>query len=487
MAKSLMYKQTLVQLCWIVASIAITRFTQGLWLGIMTLAGIVWALSGRPGKALSMYLMILSMVVLNPIIMPMGGLFGILVRFGPLLIGIALMLKGISLGGQSRVPLGMLISYLFVAIISSMNGWAPMVSYLKIANFIVFILGLWFGLHTLVHDPEGVGYLRATILAYSVFLIFGSLLLLPFPAISTLSGFEVAMREGNLEAANVALMSAEGGVSLFCGITRQSQALAVLSGVALSWVLADMLFVEQRFDKLHLVLIGIGVLLTYLSRSRAGLLSLFIGVVTVAMHLPKKMRLSANISRRLRVGITAFLVFGFVAGVASELTSSGLSRWLRKVEHVEEDTRSLSEAVTSSRQGLIESSIHDFRRNPMFGSGFQVAEYTADQVAQAGSSLIISAPIEKGVLPIMILGETGIVGAMFFAVFLFSFCSACSRRRLYVTAALFMVLLATNMGEATFFSPGGVGGVIWSISIIGGYCIDMKLLNERVPGVQGWR
>ncbi len=50
---------------------------------------------------------------------------------------------------------------------------------------------------------------------------------------------------------------------------------------------------------------------------------------------------------------------------------------------------------------------------------------------------------------------------------------------MYVTAALFTVLLATNMGEATFFSPGGSGGVLWTISIIGGYCIDMQLAGER--------
>ena len=123
--------------------------------------------------------------------------------------------------------------------------------------------------------------------------------------------------------------------------------------------------------------------------------------------------------------------------------------------------------------------MRDFRCNPMFGMGFQVAEYTAEQIARSGGGLVISAPIEKGVLPVMVLGETGIVGAIFFAVFLISFYTATNRRRLYVTAAMFTVLLATNMGEATFFSPGGGGGVIWAISIIGGYCIDMTLAKDR--------
>ena len=79
----------------------------------------------------------------------------------------------------------------------------------------------------------------------------------------------------------------------------------------------------------------------------------------------------------------------------------------------------------------------------------------------------------------MVLGETGVIGAVVFAIFLISFYTTSCSRRLYVTAALFAVLLATNMGEATFFSPGGGGGVLWTISIIGGYCIDMNLARDR--------
>ena len=79
----------------------------------------------------------------------------------------------------------------------------------------------------------------------------------------------------------------------------------------------------------------------------------------------------------------------------------------------------------------------------------------------------------------MILGETGIMGCIFFGVFLVSFYAVCKKRRLHVTAALFTVLLASNMGEATFFSPGGMGGVLWSVSVIGGYCIDTLLDHQR--------
>lgn len=487
MLKNPIYKQALKILLFLIVSIALTRFSKGLWLGVLTIAGFVCALSNKPGKALAMYLIIICMVGMNPIILPVSGFFGVLVRFGPLLIGLALMLRGLSSGGQSRVPLGMLVAFLFVAAVSSIQGWAPMVSYLKMVNFFVFLLGFWFGLNALGKDTLGIDYLRATFLAYSTFIIFGSAVLVPFPGISTLSGLGLALREGNIEAANLAMMSAEGSIPLFCGVTRQSQFFAILTGMVLAWVMADMLFTEKRFSKVHLALIGVGIPLLYLSRSRAGLLALMVGVMMVAVWLPNKIMLPPTIKRHLKTGVSAMLVLGFIGAVVAEISNDSISQWLRKVEDVDEDRRSLSEAVTSTRQGLIEESMRDFRRNPLFGSGFQVAEYTADQIAQSGSSFVISAPIEKGVLPIMVLGETGVVGAIVFAIFLISFYTTSSNRRLYVTAALFTVLLATNMGEATFFSPGGAGGLLWTISIIGGYCIDMELARERKYAYTSYR
>lgn len=480
-------KQVIGRFLALLLAIALVRISQGLWLGVMTILGAVWALSGKAGKALSMYFMITCMVNINPIILPMGGSFGIFARFGPMVVGLALMLKGVSLRGQSRVPLGLLMVFLCVASISSINGWAPLVSYMKIINFAVFILGFWFGLHTLSLDPEGVAYLRATFMAFIVFLIVGSAALLPFPAISTLSGLQLAVREGDVAAINAAMRSAEQAMPLFCGVTRQSQAFAIMGGVSLSWLIADMLFIEKRFAKPHLVLIAIGVFLLYLSRSRAGLFSLVMGIVMVAMWLPNKISLAHNVKRHLKTGVSVLLLVAIIGGVWAEISSNSISQWLRKVEDVDEDTRSLSDAVTSSRQGLIEESMRDFWRNPMFGSGFQVADYTAELVAKSGSAVIVSAPIEKGVLPVMILGETGIVGIIAFATFLFSFYTTSSRRKLFATAALFTVLLATNMGEATFFSPGGGGSFIWAICIIGGYCIDMHLHNERVLSVQRWQ
>ena len=319
-------KQVLDRLLALLLAMALVRLSHGLWLGVMAIIGTVWALSGKSGKALAIYFMITCMVNINPIILPMDGSFGIFARFGPLVIGLALMLKGMSFRGQSRVPLGMIMVFLCVALVSSMNGWAPMVSYLKIINFAVFILGFWFGLNTLSLDHDGVGYLRATFMAFIVFLIVGSAALLPFPAISTLSGLQLAVREGDVAAINAAMHSAEQAMPLFCGVTRQSQALAVLGSVSLSWLMADMLFVEKHFAKPHLALIGVGIFLIYLSRSRAGLLSTMVGVVMVAIWLPNKILLASYAKRHLKVGVSTLLIIGLVGGVWAEISNDSISQ-----------------------------------------------------------------------------------------------------------------------------------------------------------------
>ena len=126
----------------------------------------------------------------------------------------------------------------------------------------------------------------------------------------------------------------------------------------------------------------------------------------------------------------------------------------------------------------MEMSLNEFRRNPLLGSGFQVAEYTRDRMGRS-PGLILSSPIEKGILPMMVLGETGIIGEIVFLIFLGGFWAVCSRRHYYVTLTTFSVFLMTNMGEATFFSPGGGGGIMWMVCVVGGFTIDTTILYRR--------
>ena len=78
----------------------------------------------------------------------------------------------------------------------------------------------------------------------------------------------------------------------------------------------------------------------------------------------------------------------------------------------------------------------------------------------------------------MILGETGIVGAIVFTVFLFSFYMTCIRKQYRVLLCLFTTLMASNMSEATFFSPGG-STMQWTIALIGSFCLDLIVKREK--------
>lgn len=100
-------------------------------------------------------------------------------------------------------------------------------------------------------------------------------------------------------------------------------------------------------------------------------------------------------------------------------------------------------------------------------------QYTAKE------GLVLSALIEKGLLPLMVLGETGIIGAIVFFIYLVVFYSTCVKKRYFCCLCLMTAFLISNMAEATYFSPGGNGGILWVFCAGGGFIIDMYVLNHE--------
>ena len=135
--------------------------------------------------------------------------------------------------------------------------------------------------------------------------------------------------------------------------------------------------------------------------------------------------------------------------------------------------------ITGSRQGKIAECLSDFHQNILFGKGFQVDRTTKSRF-ESGQVSIFSASIEKGLLPLMVLGETGIFGAIAFVIFLAVFFITCHQRHYTATLTLFCVYLSTNLAEATFFAPAGGGGVQWILMVVGGFVIDMNREAERL-------
>lgn len=482
MLKDPFYKSAFKALVFIVLYIVASRFTYGAVPLLLVLVGCAAAFRGKSGRAICCYMLLPFTINISSAILPKSGpLWPITLRFGTMALAIALCFSASKRHGSNRLPFFGIVPFLMSACVGSATGWLPMVSYMKLVNYFVFLLGVWVGTQNLQERPKDLALLRATLFAMTAFIILGSLAVLPFPSISYATSLGYAKAEGGAAAATAAFhaMAQAGEKVLFCGVMNHSQALSPILALSFAWLLCDMLFVEKRVRLPHVALILLAMPMLYMTRSRVAFVTLAASLFMIYFYAIRRIPIADAVKRKIGAGMTLFIAATVAAMAVMEIRDDALSKWLRKTQDVDTDvqTRSLTEAMTSSRQGLMEYSMYEYRRNPLFGSGFQVAEYNRDMVK--GQVLVFSAPIEKGVLPVMVLGETGIVGAVLFAFFLISFYATAARRRLYVTMTMFTLLLASNMGEASFFSPGGIGSVLWILSVCGGFVIDTILLYER--------
>lgn len=476
------YLQAAKIMVMMVVSVVLARFSAGFFLVGIIFAGMWCAFTEKFGWAIACYLFLTFCVSINPILLPPNGIqWSIIYRFGPLMIAFILIISAARRHGNHRIPLGGIIPFLGIACISSVNGFFPSISYAKLINYFGFISGLWLGTQNLHKRPEDMFIVRATMLAIIGLIVYLSLAFIPFPAVAYSTSLKGALAYGGVEYANEIAKEISGdssyASSLFCGILNHSQALSPVAGLSFGFLACDMLFVEKRFRLPHLITLALLVPIMFMTRSRLAFMILASALVIINFFTVRKISVKRKIKQAMTNGMLAFTGLILIFAVVMEVKDHSISRWLRKTDDLGGDTRDLSEALTSSREGVMERSLWEFRRSPVFGSGFQVM--LEHQYMFKKGELVFTAPIEKGVLPVMVLGETGIVGSIFFAFFVLSFLVTCMSRKLYITLTMFLLLLASNMGEATFFSPGGIGGVLYMISLVGGFALDSVLKSEK--------
>lgn len=465
-------------------TVILGRFTHGLVMGVYVLLGCFWAAKRQTAWAMATYLFLGCAMFINPNLMPRMNIAALIMRIGFFALGFQIAITSAAFRSSRTLPLAMMFLYLLCAAISSVGGWSPIVSYMKIVFFATFVFSVLLGARGFVDRPGEILRFRAVLLGFALFLVFGSLAVLPFPEIAYMTSMKYQLREFGAEVA-VEMFKEQAAANeemraLFGGITNHSQAFSPVLAATGAWALCDMLFVERRFDWMHLSIIGLSIPMLYMTRSRLALLVLVVTCGAVIFYLLNVI----HVSQRVKARATAVMILGtlvlIVAAFVVQSRNQGMSKWLRKTQNLRGDNRGLGEAVTESRMEAVELMMEDYRRNSFLGMGFQVSPFVRDMVKHS-RGLIFSAPIEKGILPLMVLSETGILGSAAFVVFLICFYAGCSRKKLRTTATLFTVLLATNMGEATFFSPGNTGGVLWIVCVLGGYVIDLSVLGgERM-------
>lgn len=447
------------------------RFTEGYFLAPVALWVLVNAIRGRNGIALLGYLTFPIILFLNASVIGVGQA-GLIARLSMLTLPLAFFVRGMTVRSCMPVPVWGLVTYLVCATISSAFGWFPMISYFKILNFGLFLFGVKLAVQNLNGDMKDIDLVRHGFIALAAFVILGSLLVYPFPQI----GYSMEISNARLwgafgsDADIGADIMERQSLSLFSGLLSHSQMLAPMTVMFVAWLLCDMLFVERRFTLEHGVIICAAPVLLYLTRSRTALVSLVFAVMMILVYALPKIRIGIRMKNKVR---SVFLVMCCLAGVllmVGEARSGMMSKWLFKTDDLGE-VEYTTEQFISTRMGLVDANMHDFYLNPCIGKGFQTIQNHI-YLYQVGKINILTAPVEKGVLPTMILGEGGLLGAAAFVVFLIGFYGFYSKRRMVCTITLFSTFLMTNMGEASFFSPGGPGGLYWLISIAGGMCVD---------------
>ena len=459
-----------------IAIIVACNLTQCNFLIILIISGLYFCLQKQEGMAyICLIIFPMLSILRSPYVLQQTKFFAIYSRIGILVLSVVYIITFYSSQRQMRNPLQGILLFLICAIISSILGYYPLISLLKIINFGFFVFGLYVGVYKLKDSPEHLFLARSAFMGFSLFIILGSIMLRLFsPSLAYATNVSQYLREGAIEEATRVITS--GNVLLlFSGVTNQPQTLGPILVLLNGWLLCDMLLIEKRIDIFHSMLVLLASVLIMMTRCRTALLSFGIMLIFTMAYILSNIQNTDILFLHVRKVFGLIMIILIVACVWLEVNQKMFSLWLRKTNNSLEDQRSFESALFSSRKDKIDESIEDFRDSPIWGIGFQI---TRNLRFRSWGNNFFSAPVEKSILPVAILGETGMIGFMIFCLFLIHFWRKCRQWHMAVTLGLFIIFIIINFGEAMFFSPSGLGGIMWCISITGGFIIDTLIRIE---------
>jgi hypothetical protein len=303
---------------------------------------------------------------------------------------------------------------------------------------------------------------RDTLVA-ELFGLLGLILLVSLPLISREIGY---MRNG----------------TGFQGVLNHPQAFGSSMAMLGSWGLARLL-VERRGLAVAIGLLAACIYAVLASESRTAGLALALGCLFSLVAQACFGRLGV---RRLVPGLYNPLVwFAFLMTLIAGLVLAPMI--VDRVEHFisksgRQESGSVLEAYETSRGFLIDQMNQNIADRPFFGIGFGIASDPADMDVARDPilNLPVGAAIEKGVLPLAIVEELGIVISILFGAWVFRLMWIAGRGGL-VPSTVVTTALITNFGEATFFSAGGFGLIL--LLFIGWGCVSGRQSRDTLGNV----
>ncbi len=228
--------------------------------------------------------------------------------------------------------------------------------------------------------------------------------------------------------------------------------------IALLGVWASARMLSEPRPPLNLVILsGICLVLIVLSEARTAGFGMVLGLISAIVLLsllsrqPLLQQMPAIKSQRTFLVVGVSLIGALISGSAlTDRIGSYVDKW--------GGGGGFMQSYDSSRGRLINEMLNNISMKPLTGIGFGIASHPNTMIVNRDSffGLPSGAPVEKGVLPFQVVEETGVFGAI--AVILWmSIAIKRASRGTVTTLSMSLTVLLLNLGESTFFSPGGMG------------------------------
>lgn len=443
-------------------------------------------------RAVDLFFWVLALIlpsIGNPYFYPMSSVSTMVTRLTLMCIALLLMMR--IAGRQAPViirPMLGIFLYIGWEAIVSMQGYSPIISYLKLLLFVPLYLAIYAIACDVTRSPRAnAKQLRTVVLAVCILFILGSMVLTRVPSIGQMSAMHQTMA-GEDVAELVGRIASGENVSLFCGMCMHSQALGPTIALMATLLFADYVFAVRRKDWIYLGLLLCCPILIYKTSSRTAMGTFIMGIGMVTFLFMQARAVGARWKGKVMMSVFAIAVLGLVAAIAVPNIRERALAFALKFSGDDRSAKDLTvENMTSSRQGLVDMSLAGFRNKPLVGNGFQVAWYMHHQ-RRSGLLSYASAPIEKGVWPTAVLEEGGAIGLMLFAGFLFVTLITLVKRHAYCGACMLWTFMFSNLGEFNFFSMSYIGGFGWTL-IFTGLILDgqrLKTVGLHVFHLPGW-
>jgi len=458
-------------LLWFAGIVVLMRLAGGAGFAVIVPLMLFAIVQNKTEKLLVFMMLMVAVLIGNGNIIPKDFVFAALQKGLMVVMAVMLMTKLAGIRHSRLVTpfMGMFVYIVFMAI-SSAQGWNPLISYLKLFLFSSCFFAYYSVANTVIVDPRSdVQKIRSVYLSFACFMLIGSVFLIPFPEIANMSSQAVV--ETINAGANI--------TSLFCGMTFHSQALGPLVAVLFVLILGDMIFSVRKPDKLMIILLCCCPILIYKTSSRTAMGTMLAG----GGFLLWQFMLAKHMNTRWRSKVFSVSLLLIVLASALLLcTSSGrqsVTKYMLKSGGYEgQATVSMDELVTT-RQGLMDSAMDNFREKPLLGNGFQVSEDLIG-AGSGGWRSVLTAPVEKGVWMTAILEEGGVTGFAIFVVFVVVAIVLLRKRGAYISAALLLTIVVLNLGEFTMFSMSGIGGCYWALCFVGTIMDAQRLMQPNM-------